>query len=143
MQTIITATSINHQIDSCFFPSAKANARRLEESIGKAIGIGLFTVLASGDNLSLSLFAAFDQSLSHTFSDESVEPEVWKNQHVLMGIRLGKPPLKQLHSAHTRLRRPWFEQSWSRLGTPVAFGWPSRCLRLLGWLDQAGAFIAG
>jgi len=91
----------------------------------------------------LSLFAAFDQSLSHTFSDESVEPEVWKNQHLLMGIRLAKLPLKQLHSAHTRLRRPWFEQSWSRLGTSVVIGWPSRSLRLLGWLDQAGAFIAG
>jgi hypothetical protein len=94
MQTIITATSINHQIESYFFPSAKANARRLEESIGKAIGIGLFTVLASGDNLSLSLLAAFDQSLSHAFSDESVKPEVCKNQHLLMGIRLGKLPLK-------------------------------------------------
>jgi len=143
MQTIIAATSNNHQIESYFFPSAKANARRLEETIGKAIGLSLFTVLVGGDNLSLSLFAAFDQSLFHSFSDESVEPEVWTNQHLLMGIRLGKLPLKQLHYAHAHLRREWFGQSWSRLGTTVAIGWPCRCLRLLGWLDQAGAFIAG
>lgn len=76
MQTIIAATSNNHQIESYSFPSAKANSRRLEETIGKAIGLSLFTVLVGGDSLSLSLFAAFDQSLSHTFSDESVETEV-------------------------------------------------------------------
>lgn len=86
MQTIIAATSNNHQIDSYLFPSMKANARRLEESIDKAIGLGLFTILVGSDSLSLNLFTAFIQGLTHVFSDESVGPEVWTKQHLLMGM---------------------------------------------------------
>lgn len=86
MQTITTATSNNHQIDPYLFPSMKTNARRLEESIDKAIGLGLFTALVGSDSLSLTLFTAFIQGLSHSFSTESVGPEVWTKQHLLMGM---------------------------------------------------------
>ena len=108
MQTIIAAISNNHQIDSYLFPSVKANARRLEESIDKAIGLGLFTVLVGGDSLSLSLFTAFIQSLSHAFSDESVQPEVWTKQHLLMGM------VRLLESC-----RRYDSNSKSSLGVPL------------------------
>jgi hypothetical protein len=108
MQTIIAATSNNHQIDSYLFPSVKANARRLEESIDKAIGLGLFTVLVGGNSLSLSLFTAFIQSLSHAFSDESVQPEVWTKQHLLMGM------VRLLESC-----RRYDNNSKSSLGVPL------------------------
>ena len=86
MKTIATVTSNNHQIDSYLFPSMKTNARRLEESMDKAIGLGLFTALVGSDSLSLTLFTAFIQSLSHAFSTESDGPEVWRKQHLLMGM---------------------------------------------------------
>jgi hypothetical protein len=86
MKTITTATSNNHQIDPYLFPTMKTNARRLEESIDKAIGLGLFTALVGSDSLSLTLFTAFIQGLSHSFSTESVGPEVWTKQHLLMGM---------------------------------------------------------
>jgi hypothetical protein len=108
MQTIIAATSNNHLIDSYLFASMKANARRLEESIDKAIGLGLFTVLVGGDSLSLTLFTAFIQSLSHAFRDESVEPEVWTKRHLLMGM------VRLLESC-----RHYDNNSKSRLGVPL------------------------
>ena len=86
METIRVATSKKDQIDPYLFPSVKANARRLEESIDKAIGLGLFTVLIGGDSLSLTLFTAFLQSMSHAFSDESFDHEVWKKWHLRMGM---------------------------------------------------------
>jgi hypothetical protein len=86
MQTIIVATSNSHQINSYLLPSMKSNARRLEESVDKAIGLGLFTVLVGGDSLSLTLFTAFIQSLSHASSTESVESAVWTKQHLSMGM---------------------------------------------------------
>jgi hypothetical protein len=108
MQTIIAAKSNNHQINSYIFPSMKANARRLEESVAKAIGLGLFAVLIGGDGLSLTLFTAFIQGLSHAFSAESVEPEVWTKQHLLMGM------VRLLESC-----RRYDNNSKSRLGVPL------------------------
>jgi hypothetical protein len=108
MQTIIAAKSNDHHIDSYLFPSMRANARRLEESMDKAIGLGLFTVLVGGDSLSLNLFTAFIQSLSHAFSDESVEPEVWTKQHLLMGM------VRLLESC-----KSYDNNSKSRLGVPL------------------------
>ncbi len=74
----------------------------------KAIGLGLFTVLVGGDSLSLNLFTAFIQSLSHAFSDESVEPEVWTKQHLLMGM------VRLLESC-----KSYDNNSKSRLGVPL------------------------
>jgi len=108
MQTIIATTSNNHQIDSYLFPSVKANARRLEESIDKAIGLGLFTALVGGDSPSLTLFTAFIQSLSHAFSDKSDEPEVWTKQHLHMGM------VRLLESC-----RRYDNNSKSSLGVPL------------------------
>jgi hypothetical protein len=108
METINVVTSNNHQIDSYLFPSMKANARRLEESIDKAIGLGLFTVLVGGDSLSLTLYTAFIQSLSHAFRDESVEPQVWTKQHLRMGM------VRLLESC-----RRYDNNSKSRLGVPL------------------------
>lgn len=109
MQTIIAATNSNHQVDSYLFPSMRANARRLEESIDKAIGLGLFVVLVGGDSLSLTLFTAFIQSLSNAFSDESAGPEVWTKQHLLMGM------VRLLESC-----RRYDNNSKSGLGVPLS-----------------------
>jgi hypothetical protein len=108
IQTIIVATSNNHQIDPYLFPSMKANAKRLEDAIDNAIGIALFTMLVGGDSLSLTLFTAFIQSLSHACSTESVEPEVWTKQHLLMGM------VRLLESC-----RRYDNTSKSRLGVPL------------------------
>jgi len=58
--------------------------------------------------LSLTLFTAFIQSLSHAFSDESFEPEVWTKQHLLMGM------VRLLESC-----RRYDDNSKSRLGVPL------------------------
>jgi hypothetical protein len=108
MQTIIATSSSDNQIDAYLFPSLKANGRRLEESIDKAIGLGLFTILVGDDSLSLTLFTAYVQSLSHTFSAEPAEAEAWTKRHLLMGM------VRLLESC-----RRYEKDSKSRLGVPL------------------------
>lgn len=84
---VLSATANKNPIDTFVFPSMQENAKRLEDALDHAIGIGLLPVLVEDREGSLVLHVAFVQSLASASQLSDKNPmEPWLGTHLLMGM---------------------------------------------------------
>lgn len=87
LQILIDSRVRNCDVDPYIFKSLKENTQRLESSIYKAIGLGLWNVFVpSNKKYSVTLHVAFMQSLINNSSLETNSVDDWMADHLLMGV---------------------------------------------------------
>jgi hypothetical protein len=89
-QISVIATAKKHAtaIDDYIFASFHANCGRLEESLDKAIGMGLYATLIGNQDHGLTYFNALSQSLKHITTNNNRQhlEEQMDTMHFVMGI---------------------------------------------------------
>ena len=128
INTIISIQVHKFEYDPYIFPSVQINAKRLEEDLDAAIGMGLLSEIVGDHKNSLALYVAFCQSLSYIINLQDAENqpiEEWTKQHFVMGmIRLidicinYEPDLipSNIRSEISKKIDPLVEQSWTYVG---------------------------
>lgn len=114
LQTVITAQTQDYNVDSYVYTSLKQNCLRLEESLDRAVGLGLYGALVGNRSHALSMHTAFRQSLAwvRSLDPSASSPEDWTKMHLLMGmIRL----LEQTKSFDSELLP---KSVWKELSIP-------------------------
>jgi hypothetical protein len=123
MQNVFSAIKMGHELDPYIKASMRKNGIRLEESIDKAISLGLWDVVVTSRENSIVLFAAFTQALEDASASER-EYDVWAKTHLLMGMvrlldvceKYEKSRDGELVSALSSSIRPaLIDESWSYL----------------------------
>ncbi|MEP5339712.1 MAG: hypothetical protein ABJL44_13505 [Algibacter sp.] len=87
IQILMNANVNKYDVDPYIYISLKQNAKRLEESIEKAISLGLWnTIVPKRKRNSDGMHVAFIQSLMHQSVSDIDTPIDWLKQHLIMGI---------------------------------------------------------
>lgn len=89
IDTIASAQVRKSDVDPYLFPSIQENARRLEEALDAAIGLGLFRELLEDRNHSLPMYSAFVQGVRWVASmpdPDTQSLDAWTKQHFLFGM---------------------------------------------------------
>lgn len=87
LQTLIASQENKHDVDPYLYGAMRINARRVEDCLDRAIGLGLWSVVVGErKDHAIALHAAFTQSLVDASSKEEAGTEPWLKLHLLMGM---------------------------------------------------------
>lgn len=74
------------EVDPYIFGSLRKNALRFEDSLQKAIGLGLWTNIIGDNPRNIFLFSAFIQSLLNAGTSKKNDITQFTSLHILMGV---------------------------------------------------------
>ncbi len=88
LEKVINAQATRLDVDPYLYTSLKQNCLRLEESLDRAVGLGLYADLVGDRPDALQMHTAFRQSLAwvHTIDPDDSMPEDWTSLHLVMGM---------------------------------------------------------
>ena len=86
LQNIVTVKVHDVTYDPFIFESLRKNALRFEDSLQKAIGLGLWSNLIGNKPGSTLLYSTFTQELLDSASSQENNINDWTGMHLLMGM---------------------------------------------------------
>ena len=86
LQNIASAKVHKYSFHPYIFDSLRKNATRIEDSLQKAIGLGLWTKIIGDNPQSTILYSTFIQDLLHSASTQGERLDDWTGTHLLTGV---------------------------------------------------------
>ena len=86
IQTLITANVNSYSLNSYVFESLRNNALRFENSIQKAVELGLWTRIIGNTHKDTLYYTGFIQSLIYSATTSKNDINDWLSQHLVMGM---------------------------------------------------------